>query len=133
MIRLLLVASVSFAGMNVLVSERPDGGVTVWTPVCKAAERMTSCLDRLKPRCLYSCEKFDRANLPSRKKRNRWRIRPTPGAFEVFVDTSLPKTDYERVAEMTEVLKSTSTTKQQKLDAMLDIEIFKARRNNGNH
>jgi len=62
--------------------------------------------------------------LPSKAKRHRWRWDASKD--RVYIDMTLPKNSDEKMADYYAVLASTASTRPEKREALLDIEIMKA-------
>jgi len=62
--------------------------------------------------------------LPSKAKRHRWRWDASKN--KVYIDMSLPKTPSEKMLDFYEIIASTASTKTEKMDALLEVEIIKA-------
>ena len=67
------------------------------------------------------CIWIQRKDLPSnRKDRDQWRWNKTTKQIEV--DHSIPKSRSQRLMDQFEIIRSTASNKQEKMDALLEIE-----------
>jgi len=63
--------------------------------------------------------------LPSKRKRHRWRWSASQKKF--YLDMTLPKNQDEKIQDLYSILSSTSSSKEDRIDAMLGIETIKSK------